>query len=86
MTASMAFYADGNTVIRLNQYDTARPPILTLDGEGHTLAVSAFARVRVADHLAFARELSAACAEYVKALETYAVALADSEKARDAAS
>ncbi|MGW0081884.1 hypothetical protein [Streptomyces sp. NPDC003393] len=86
MTASMAFYADGNTTIRLNQYGTARPPILTLDGEGHTLAVSAFARVPVADHLAVARELSAACAEYVKALETYAAALADREKEQGAES
>ncbi|GAB7102613.1 hypothetical protein JCM4814A_09270 [Streptomyces phaeofaciens JCM 4814] len=44
MTASMAFYADGNTIIRLARYGTTRTPILTLDGEGHSLTVSAFDR------------------------------------------
>ncbi|MFJ3667636.1 hypothetical protein ACIPSE_14415 [Streptomyces sp. NPDC090106] len=77
MTASMAFYADGNTTVRLNQYGTDRTPILTLDGEGHSLAVSAFARVPIADRLQFARELSAACAEYVRVLEAHAAALSD---------
>ncbi|MFC8239404.1 hypothetical protein [Streptomyces chartreusis] len=83
MTASMAFYADGNTIIRLSQYGTARTPILTLDGEGHSLAVSAFDRVPIAEHLTFARELSAACADYVEALEIYAAALPDGEKKTD---
>ncbi|MDR6976854.1 hypothetical protein J2X68_003547 [Streptomyces sp. 3330] len=79
MTASMAFYADGNTIVRLSEYGTIRTPILTLDGEGHSLTVSAFARVPIAEHLTFARELSAACADYVRALETYASALPDDE-------
>ncbi|MEU9731118.1 hypothetical protein [Streptomyces sp. NPDC048002] len=82
MTASMAFYADGNTIVRLAQYGTTRTPILTLDGEGHSLTVSAFARVPVAEHLAFARELAVACADYVKALEAYAAALPDGESDR----
>ncbi|WP_369224179.1 hypothetical protein AB5J52_25825 [Streptomyces sp. R39] len=79
MTASMAFYADGNTTVRLSRYGTTRTPILTLDGENHSLAVSAFDRVPVAEHLTFARELSAACADYVTALEAYAAALPDDE-------
>ncbi|MDT9699796.1 hypothetical protein [Streptomyces sp. P17] len=83
MTASMAFYADGNTTIRLSQYGTDRSPILTLDGADHSLSVSVFDRVPIAEHLAFARELSAACADYVTALETYAAALPDSTKERD---
>jgi hypothetical protein len=83
VTASMAFYADGNTTIRLSQYGTTRTPILTLDGEDHSLTVSAFARVSIADHLTFARDLTAACADYVTALETYAAALADRVKERD---
>ncbi|MFJ5778621.1 hypothetical protein [Streptomyces sp. NPDC093094] len=82
MTASMAFYADGNTIVRLNQYGTVRTPILTLDGEGHSLSVSVFDRVPLDEHLAFARELSAACADYVRALETYAAALPDGETDR----
>ncbi|MEU1296921.1 hypothetical protein ABZ439_31445 [Streptomyces sp. NPDC005840] len=82
MTASMAFYADGNTVVRLNQYGTARTPLLTPDGEGHSLAVSAFARVPIAEHLTFARELAAACTDYVKAPEIYAAALPDGETDR----
>ncbi|MFE9608842.1 hypothetical protein [Streptomyces sp. NPDC006012] len=80
MTASMAFYADGNTTVRLNQYGTTRTPILTLDGEDHSLAVSAFPRVPIADHLSFARSLSAACADYITALETYAAAQATGEE------
>ncbi|MGI5436353.1 hypothetical protein ACQEV4_02350 [Streptomyces shenzhenensis] len=79
MTASMAFYADGNTAVRLNRYGTTRTPILTPDGENHSLAVSAFDRVPIAEHLAFARELSTACADYVAALEAYAAALPDDE-------
>ncbi|MGK3943626.1 hypothetical protein ABK046_35015 [Streptomyces caeruleatus] len=83
MTASMAFYGDGNTTVRLSRYGTDRTPILTLDGEGHSLTVSVFGRVPIAEHLAFAHELSAACADYVTALETYAAALPDSTKERD---
>ncbi|MEU2425177.1 hypothetical protein ABZ619_29865 [Streptomyces sp. NPDC007851] len=77
MTASMAFYADRNTTVRLSRYGTTRTPILTLDGENHSLAVSAFGRVPIVERLAFARELSAACADYVTALEAYAAALPD---------
>ncbi|MEU3983860.1 hypothetical protein AB0F77_27915 [Streptomyces sp. NPDC026672] len=83
MTASMGFYADADTTVQLSQYGTKRAPILTLDGEGHSLAVSAFARVPIADHLAFARDLAAACADYVKALEIYAAALADGDQVPD---
>ncbi|MEU9247598.1 hypothetical protein [Streptomyces sp. NPDC048385] len=83
MTASMSFYADGDTTIRLNQYGTRRAPILTLYGEGHSLSVSAFDHVPVANHLAFARTLAIACAEYVTALETYATALADGDQEPD---
>ncbi|MEU9339092.1 hypothetical protein AB0D49_39120 [Streptomyces sp. NPDC048290] len=85
MTASMAFYADGDTTVRLSQYGTTRTPILTLDADGHSLSVSAFNQVPIADHLAFARELATACAEYVTALETYAAAPSDGEEARDGA-
>ncbi|MER6128309.1 hypothetical protein ABT173_38220 [Streptomyces sp. NPDC001795] len=77
MTASMAFYADAATTVRLNRYGTRRAPILTLDGEGHSLAISAFDRIPIADHLSFARELASACAEYVKALEICVSATAD---------
>ncbi|MER7923880.1 hypothetical protein ABTY96_12265 [Streptomyces sp. NPDC096057] len=77
MTASMSFYADADTTVRLSEYGTNRAPILTLDGEDHSLSVSAFDRVPIADHLTFARDLAAACADYVKALEAYAAALAD---------
>ncbi|SEQ71691.1 hypothetical protein SAMN04487983_1007170 [Streptomyces sp. yr375] len=83
MTASMAFCADGNTIVRLCEYGTVRTPLLTLDGEGHSLTVSAFDRVPIAEHLTFARELAAACADYVRALETYAAALPDGETDRD---
>nr|WP_222109489.1 hypothetical protein [Streptomyces cupreus] len=79
----MAFYADRNTTIRLSKYGTERTPILTLDGEDHSLTVSVFDRVPIAEHLAFVRELSAACADYVKALETYAAAPPESVKDRD---
>ncbi|MER5531896.1 hypothetical protein ABT075_46205 [Streptomyces sp. NPDC002677] len=83
MTASMSFYADADTSIRLNQYGTRRAPILTLDGENHSLSVSAFDRLPVADHLSFARALAIACAEYVTALETYATGLADGDQEPD---
>jgi hypothetical protein len=75
----MAFYADADTSVRLSQYGTDGAPILTLDGKDHSLAVSAFDHVPAAVHIAFARELAAACAEYVKALETYAVARAEND-------
>ncbi|WAZ23025.1 hypothetical protein STRCI_004339 [Streptomyces cinnabarinus] len=79
MTASMSFYADTHTTVRLSKYGTRNAPILALDGEDHTLTVSAFDHVPIADHLTFARELAAACADYVKALETYAAAMSDGD-------
>ncbi|MBT2390138.1 hypothetical protein J7E87_12040 [Streptomyces sp. ISL-1] len=72
MTASMAFYADGSTTIRLADYGAERTPILMVDGVGHSLHISAFNSVPIADHLAFARELATAATEYVAALERYA--------------
>ncbi|GAA3902705.1 hypothetical protein GCM10023084_63980 [Streptomyces lacrimifluminis] len=69
MTASMSFYADDTTTVRLNQHGSKRTPILALDSVGHSLTVSAFDRFPLADHLAFARALATACADYVKALE-----------------
>ncbi|CCK28655.1 hypothetical protein BN159_4276 [Streptomyces davaonensis JCM 4913] len=83
MTASMSFYADTHTTVRLSEYGTHHAPILALNGEDHTLTVSAFHHVPIADHLSFARELAAACADYVKALEAYATALSDGEQEPD---
>ncbi|MFE9649330.1 hypothetical protein ACFYO0_35520 [Streptomyces sp. NPDC006365] len=83
MTASMSFYADAGTNVHLSQYDSRRTPILTLNGEGHSLTVSAFDRVPIADHLAFVRDLAAACTDYVKALETYAAALTGGDQEPD---
>jgi len=83
VTASMSFYADTHTTVRLSKYGTHHAPILALDGEDHTLTVSAFNHVPIADHLSFARELAAACADYVKALETYAAVLPDGDQAPD---
>ncbi|KUN79137.1 hypothetical protein [Streptomyces griseoruber] len=77
MTASMAFYADTRTTVRLSQYGTDRAPILALDGADHSLTLSAFDTLPMAAHLAFARDLAAACADYVKALEVYAATVAD---------
>lgn len=70
MTASMSFYADDTTTVRLSQHGPKGTPILTLDSVGHSLIVSAFDRFPLADHLSFARALAAACTDYVKALET----------------
>lgn len=75
MTASMGFYADADTSVRLNDYGTQRAPILNLDAPDHQLSITAFSKVPIADHLAFARALATAAAEYVAALETYAAAL-----------
>ncbi|MEV0172779.1 hypothetical protein AB0I00_16880 [Streptomyces sp. NPDC050803] len=83
MTASMSFYADTHTTVRLSKYGTRHAPILALDGEDHTLTVSAFDHVPIADHLSFARELAAACTDYVNALETYAAALSDGDQEPD---
>ncbi|MFJ9543609.1 hypothetical protein ACIRPX_41200 [Streptomyces sp. NPDC101225] len=83
MTATMSFYADAGTRVRLNQYGTRRAPILALDGDDHSLQVSAFACVPVADHLSFARRLAAACADYVTALEAYAVSQAQDDRKPD---
>ncbi|MEU5031373.1 hypothetical protein [Streptomyces milbemycinicus] len=83
MTASMAFYADAGTTVRLNEYGTKSPPILTLDGRDHTLSVSSFGRIPVADQLAFAHALATAAADYIKALETYTAARADGDQKPD---
>ncbi|MFG2023629.1 hypothetical protein [Streptomyces sp. NPDC048825] len=83
MTATMSFYADAATNVHLSQYGTRRTPILTLNGDGHSLTVSVFDRVPIADHLAFARDLAAACTDYVKALETYAAALTGGDQVPD---
>ncbi|MGW5634472.1 hypothetical protein [Streptomyces sp. NPDC003832] len=83
MTASMSFYADTRTTVRLSEYGTDNAPILTLVGEDHNLTVSAFSNIPIADHLSFARALAAACADYVKALETYADGLPDGDQVPD---
>ncbi|MEV6651755.1 hypothetical protein [Streptomyces sp. NPDC051219] len=81
MTAAMGFYADASTSVRLSDYDAERPPILSLDGAGHSLLISAFDSVPIADHLAFARDLATAAADYVTALERYAAATPETAKA-----
>ncbi|MCW2871284.1 hypothetical protein [Actinacidiphila oryziradicis] len=81
MSASMSFYADADSHVRLHRY-TERVPILTLNGRDHSLTISAFDRTPMADHLAFAKALATAAANYLTALETYAAALpaADSDR------
>ncbi|MDT3397202.1 hypothetical protein RKE29_11180 [Streptomyces sp. B1866] len=81
MTASLGFYATRATSVRLHVYGTTRAPILQLDGSDHSLAITAFDSLPVADHLAFARALAAATADYLTALLTYAAAVADDDTA-----
>jgi len=83
VTATMSFYADAGTRVRLNQYGTRQAPILALDGDDHSLLVSAFEHVPAADHLSFARQLAAACADYVTALEAYAASQAEGDRKPD---
>lgn len=74
MSASLSVHGDATTHVRIHDYGTARTPILALDGDGYSLTVSVFDSVPLADHLTFARELAAATAQYLTALETYATA------------
>jgi hypothetical protein len=79
----MSFYADADSYVRLHRYGTERVPILNLIGRGHSLTISAFDRTPMADHLAFAKALATAAANYLTALETYAAVLpatADSDR------
>lgn len=71
MSMSTGFHADADTRVTLFTYGTDQAPILDLSGPGHSLSISVFRSVRNADHLAFAKALATAAAEYVTALETY---------------
>ncbi|MDH2393143.1 hypothetical protein QCN29_31085 [Streptomyces sp. HNM0663] len=82
MSAIMSFYGDADTGVHLHDYGTKRAPILALDGNGCSLSVSAFNAVPIADHLAFAKALAAATADYLAALETYAAARPNATQAR----
>jgi hypothetical protein len=77
VTMTSGFYADTDTRVDLSTYGTKSAPILALNGSGYTLSISAFSRVSNADHLAFAKALATAAADYVTALETYAAAHPD---------
>ncbi|MEU6853539.1 hypothetical protein ABZ901_26895 [Actinacidiphila alni] len=77
MTVTIGFHAAADTRVDLFTYGTEGTPILDLSGSEHSLTISAFSRVSNADHLAFAKALATAAAEYVTALETYAAAHPD---------
>ncbi|MEY9965929.1 hypothetical protein ABIA33_003984 [Streptacidiphilus sp. MAP12-16] len=81
MSASMSFHADAESRVTCHTYGTDTPPILALDGPGHSLMISAFDKVPLSDHLTFARSLVDAITEYMAALEIYAAAHTASAKA-----
>jgi hypothetical protein len=77
MTMATGFHADADTRVHLYTYGTDQAPILDLSGPGHSVSIYAFPKVPNADHLAFARALATAAADYVTALETYTAAHPD---------